>query len=57
MLLNTDTAEAKQRCQWRSCSLPMKEIYNLFLHQSWAFLQLVMEVAQAADAVQHNGQD
>jgi hypothetical protein len=30
---------------------------NLFLHQSNAFLQLVMEVAQAADAVQQNGQD
>jgi hypothetical protein len=30
---------------------------NLFLHQSGAFLQLIMEIAQAADAVQHNGQD
>jgi hypothetical protein len=30
---------------------------NLFLHQSKAFLDLVMEVARAADAVQHEGQD
>jgi hypothetical protein len=30
---------------------------NLFLHQSTAFFQLVMEVAQAADAVRPNGND
>jgi hypothetical protein len=30
---------------------------NLFLNQSNAFFQLVMEVAMAADAVQHEGQD
>jgi hypothetical protein len=30
---------------------------NLFLHQSKAFFELVMEVAMAADAVQHQGDD
>jgi hypothetical protein len=30
---------------------------NLFLNQSKAFFQLVMEVAAEADAVQHEGND
>ena len=30
---------------------------NLFLNQSKAFFDLVMEVASAADAVQHEGDD
>lgn len=30
---------------------------NLFLHQSNAFIELVMEVAMAADAVQSEGRD
>jgi hypothetical protein len=30
---------------------------NLFLHQSKAFFELVMEVALAADAVTFEGQD
>ena len=30
---------------------------NLFLHQSKAFFELVMDVATAADAVQHEGDD
>jgi hypothetical protein len=30
---------------------------NLFLHQSKAFFQLVMDVAMDADAVEHQGDD